>query len=135
MYTLAGKTGRYCEGHVRLVNGTNAAEGRVEVWYRGRWHTVCDDYWSLQDAKVACQQLGYLGAVTAHSKAYFGEGSGDILLDNLQCTGREASLLDCPHNGMYVHNCKHQEDAGVTCELLTCATVAPRSTPSMILQL
>ena len=129
-YVLSGtlvqvykNTSPYCEGDVRLVNGTNVAEGRVEVWYSERWTTVCDDYWSPIDANLVCQQLGYRSAVKAHRGAHFGKGLGDILLDNLQCTGREASLLDCPHNGLYVHNCNHQEDAGVTCECILCTFV------------
>ena len=105
------------DGDVRLEGGADY-EGRVEVWHNSQWNTVCDDYWSLNDASIVCQQLGYQGAVTAHREAFFGKGSGRILLDNLQCTGREASLLDCPHNGLYIHNCNHQEDAGVTCELI-----------------
>ena len=102
-------------GDVRLEGGTSY-EGRVEVWCDSQWNTVCDDYWNLNDARIVCQQLGYRDVVKAHREAYFGEGSGQIVLDNLQCTGREATLLDCQHNGKYVHNCDHQEDAGVTCE-------------------
>ena len=107
-------------GDVRLQGGTDY-EGRVEVWYDSQWNTVCDDFWSLVDARIVCQQLGYRDVVRTHREAHFGEGSGEILLDNLQCTGREASLLDCPHNGLYVHNCEHNGDAGVTCESM-CTT-------------
>ena len=103
-------------GQVRLVGGNKTGEGRVEIRYDSQWNTICDDYWSLNDARIVCQQLGYRDVVKAHREAHFGEGSGQILLDNLQCTGREATLLDCQHNGKYVHNCDHQEDAGVTCE-------------------
>lgn len=38
-----------------------------------------------------------------------------IVLDNLQCTGTEISLINCTHNGIGVHNCGHIEDAGVQC--------------------
>ena len=59
-----------------------------------------------------------LGAV-ALSRAAFGQGSGPILLDNVQCTGRETTLLSCQNNGIGVHNCAHSEDAGVRCMLPT----------------
>ena len=98
-------------------------EGRVEIWYNSQWNTVCDDSWDINDANVVCQQLGYQGAVTAHQSAHFGQGSGQILLDDLQCTGREASLLECSHNGINDHNCVHSEDASVTCECDLCLDV------------
>jgi hypothetical protein len=46
-------------GDIRLVNGTNPNEGRVEVCNNNAWGTVCDDFWSGFDAAVACRQLGF----------------------------------------------------------------------------
>ena len=46
----------------------------------------------------------------------FGAGDGSILLDNLRCTGRESSLLECESDEIGVHDCSHSEDAGVRCE-------------------
>ena len=53
---------------------------------------------------------------TAVLSARFGQGTGPILLDNVNCSGREARLVDCPSNPLGVHNCQHFEDAGVRCQ-------------------
>ncbi|NXT00738.1 NETR protein, partial [Jacana jacana] len=94
-------------------------EGRVEVYHAGQWGTVCDDQWDDADAEVVCRQLGLGGVAKAWSQAYFGEGSGPVLLDEVQCTGNELSIEQCPKGSWREHNCGHKEDAGVSCMPLT----------------
>ena len=37
-------------------------------------------------------------------------------LDDVNCEGNEDSLLDCPHAGIGLHNCRARERAGVVCQ-------------------
>lgn len=66
---------------------------------------------------VVCRQLGFRaeGAV-AVLNAYYGQGEGPIVLDNVRCTGHEAYISDCVSNGLLVHNCGHNMDVGVRCQ-------------------
>ncbi|XP_029303794.1 LOW QUALITY PROTEIN: scavenger receptor cysteine-rich domain-containing group B protein [Cottoperca gobio] len=105
------------EGMVRLVGGEHQCEGRVEMYSTSGWGTVCDDAWDIPDAQVVCHQLGCGEATAARGEAFFGPGTGTILLDNLKCTGAEGALRECSHISWNVHNCDHSEDAGVTCSL------------------
>ena len=65
---------------LRLVGGTVEYEGRVEVYYDGKWGTICDDFWSIADANVVCRQLGFGHATEAISNGYFGAGTGELCL-------------------------------------------------------
>ena len=103
------------EGDIRLVGGASPNEGRVEVYHNGEWGTVCDDRWDINDASVVCRQAGFDFAVSANGFSTFGSGTGPIHYDEVACTGSEARLSECPHNGIGVHDCIHFEDAGVVC--------------------
>ena len=47
--------------------------------------------------------------------ARFGMGQGPILLDEIGCTGNESTLHFCTHPRVGVHDCEHDDDAGVIC--------------------
>merc|ERR1719334_37385 len=100
---------------IRLAGGNDTA-GRVEVLFDGQWGTICDDHWGMSDAEVVCRQLD-LGKPLAITKkaSPFGEGSGPILMDNVACSGDELNIGQCRHRGFNIHNCNHDEDAGVVC--------------------
>ena len=101
---------------VRLIGGSSANQGRVEIKHRGQWGTVCDDSWDILDAHVVCRQLGYTEAVEVRSGTKFdGQSSGPILMDNVVCKGYESALSMCSFNGWLQTNCVHEEDVGVVC--------------------
>ena len=53
--------------------------------------------------------------MTAYSSAHFGQGTGSILMDDVNCSGSERSLALCSFKGFGLENCEHYEDAGVAC--------------------
>ncbi|KAL2098772.1 hypothetical protein ACEWY4_005252 [Coilia grayii] len=91
-------------------------EGRVEVFYKGEWGTICDDDFSLFNAHVLCRQLGFVSATGWTHSAKYGKGTGKIWLDNVQCTGSETSISVCKSRGWGNSDCTHDEDAGVVCK-------------------
>ena len=99
------------------MDGDVPYEGRVEIYHDGMWGTVCDDGWDQDDAEVVCRQLGYPGASGAFVFARFGQGTGPIWLDEVDCIGTETNLTQCRHNGFGNEDCSHFEDAGVRCAL------------------
>ena len=107
---------------VRLVNGTNAWEGRVEVLYNSTWGTICGGWrWDISAANVSCRMLGYPAARHAYSHTSehdYGRGSGPIWLSSLACTGNEVSLSECSHRewGNIPSSCDHSRDVGVECK-------------------
>ena len=103
-----------------FVRGSKSeTEGRVEVYHEGEWGTVCDDGISGDNgnnvANVVCKQLGYSsGEIIETSEGQ--RGTGPIWMDEVVCSGEEASLFDCEALWSYdSNNCNHGEDFSVTC--------------------
>ena len=44
---------------MRLQDGTDMSNGRVEMCQNGTWGSVCNNTWDNTDASVLCTQLGY----------------------------------------------------------------------------
>ena len=100
---------------VRLVNGPTSCSGRVEVFHRDTWGTVCDDGWTLRNTEVVCNSLDCGTALEINPSAFYGQGKGMIWLDDVRCSGQETSLQKCKHSALSIHNCGHGEDVGVVC--------------------
>ena len=121
------QVGGGCQSSIRLA-ACRAGDGccRVEVFNAGEWGTVCDDGWGDTDANVVCASFSCSGGTGVRN---FGGGTGRIWLDEVGCSGSEASLAACPHNGWGSHNCGHSEDAGACCAGIDLETQSCGTTP------
>lgn len=121
------------DGDVKLINGPTSYQGTVAVYYKNAWGTICDHRWILNYASVICRQLGHVRAERALHSAYYGQGPGRILVDQIRCPYGTSHILECTPKmkDWGIHDCTHLEDAGVDCLRKT-----PRRKPiSMPLQL
>ncbi len=117
------------EGHARIVGPTTAdlggpGCGYVEVYAQGEWGRVCADAWNDEDAMVLCRQLGRSGG-TAFRVTSSAPGSRPIWLSQLECTGNEQHIWECPArqkanalctDGIQASVCCNQDCATRTCE-------------------
>ncbi|XP_048249483.1 uncharacterized protein LOC124117067 [Haliotis rufescens] len=95
---------------VRLANGTTANEGRVEVFVKGSWSTVCNI--DRNEALLVCRALGYGSEEFANYQ--HGGGSGPVLQD-LNCDVMASSLSECQPSYSTSRYCNHNRDVGVRC--------------------
>ena len=65
--------------------------------------------------KVCHRTVSYTSGGIAVSRAYFGEGSGPIHLEDLECVGTESSLTECPQHPATPNCNQHSQDASVLC--------------------
>ncbi|NWW97802.1 C163A protein, partial [Caloenas nicobarica] len=102
---------------LRLVAGGGPCAGRLEVKLRGRWGSVADDFWDMEDTEVVCRQLGCGSAAGAYAAiASFGKGDGPVSLALVDCRGDEATLWDCEIRGWGPYNAIHDFDIAVACQ-------------------
>jgi serine protease 12 (motopsin) len=104
------------EYDLRLAgNAGPGMQARLEMYYQGQWGSICDDGFDGNDGNVACRQLfGPGSSMVTFTNGDVGLG-GNIWLDDLNCNGGEARLIDCGHLPVGSHNCSHGEDVLITC--------------------
>ena len=78
----------------------------------GAVRPVCDDGFGIEEANVACRQLGHQGA-TGYSTVT--GNTDEFWLDDVVCAGNELRLDDCQHLSWGDDNCSRSETQAVTC--------------------
>ena len=54
--------------------------------------------------------------VTVFPGAVYGQGTGSVGIDRLQCTGKEADIAECKSSPWMLNtSCTHAHDVGVRC--------------------
>lgn len=103
-----------CVGEkVRIVGGSK--RGRAEIFYDGKWGTICDSPGNNDAATVFCRMLGYwTGRYPGYTqtKAY---PMTPIWFQEFSCTGTESTLAQCGYGNLKNTTCKHDEDIEVSC--------------------
>ena len=102
--------------------GSSESEGYVEALGNdNQWGGICDNSFDVFDAHVICKMLGFSTAIEALTNStaddlYGTAPSGsNFTLDNLDCSGSESSVFDCPLTGEVSENCEATKIAGVRC--------------------
>ncbi|KAI7792165.1 putative deleted in malignant brain tumors 1 protein, partial [Triplophysa rosa] len=99
-------------GSIQLVDGTSSCSGRVEI-YTDDWGTICD--MDATEGNMICMEVGCGPLSVVKKSAFFGEGSGPLLTDDLNCFGNENLVMECEWDN-HTDACDHSNDVGVICD-------------------
>uniref|UniRef100_A0A8B9NUN3 CD6 molecule n=1 Tax=Apteryx owenii TaxID=8824 RepID=A0A8B9NUN3_APTOW len=104
--------GVVCSEHQQwqLSGGRDGCAGRVEVFFRGTWSTVCDSTWYEMEASVLCQMLGC--GPPLERPSFNHTLPGKMLYE---CTSLQPSLADCKWTYNKSAPCHQSRAAGVIC--------------------
>ncbi len=115
---------------VRLVGGSGPHEGRLEVFMKGEWGTVCDPTLiesinkgnnaesANANTNTICRHLGFSGgSIESVSTTDFGKGRGTVWLSKLRCREEYGVISDCVAQwGSSRSQCEdHSHDLAIKC--------------------
>ncbi|XP_033638727.1 deleted in malignant brain tumors 1 protein-like isoform X2 [Asterias rubens] len=129
---------------LQLRDGSTDSVGRLEIeYYRTyststtttyKWFgTICDHNFRLEEATVACRQLGYQYAETRTTPYFDSNGYLDLILQEVNCNGNEDRLTDCYYvidEGMTT--CGKSNEVGIACTNEKPSSMSPDASPGDI---
>eukprot|EP00892_Ulva_mutabilis_P004968 jgi/Ulvmu1/2843/UM144_0008.1 len=130
------------EGNLRLMDGETGPAyeyGRLEVFVRGFWSTVCDtESFTPDSAQVACRILGYEGGAALKFPTTSFNPDNQVLVANLpvglasvDCNGTETSLLQCTSSQEAIPTCGVPNSQFTDATVLACANSAGNCTTAV----
>ena len=73
--------------------------GAVEIFYKGTWGTIGDDFWDINDTEVVCNQQVCGHAVSSSGDVTFSHSPRNIVMDDVQRRGNGTYLWECSPKG------------------------------------
>lgn len=100
---------------VRLESRSGINAGIVMILLKEEWIMVCDKNWDDLDAKVTCQQLGFVdGRAECCSTLGNIDSHANSIVKNFNCTGKEKLLQNCSFTTHAWESC-YEAAASVIC--------------------
>ncbi|XP_057327444.1 protein bark beetle isoform X2 [Microplitis mediator] len=105
---------------IRLVDGPSPLEGRVQLFHKGLWRSVCTNSrnWTRADYEIACRQLGFQGGKWSSWFDRQWPENPRLLYEEPQCRGIESSLQDCKNwsfRQLGAGVCDYHPDLAIVC--------------------
>ena len=74
----------------------------------------------MQNVTLMCKFIMLCSGARAFRKAFFGQGTGDILFANLSCSSEDTHIDNCTNLSLddTPDYCQHWQDAGIQCNPL-----------------
>ncbi|KAM4637016.1 scavenger receptor cysteine-rich type 1 protein M130-like [Discoglossus pictus] len=104
---------------LRLVDGFDDCEGRLEVYYNGSWGSVCNNKMDRDIVSVICRQLNCGSTGIQESMYAYGVAPSNSFfwVDHIECRKRDETLWQCPSSSWTPNSCTIREVAEIKCDV------------------
>ncbi|KAB0799954.1 hypothetical protein PPYR_07834 [Photinus pyralis] len=106
---------------IRLLGEKAPTEGRLQVNINNRWGTVCNYGWTIENAALVCNQLGFVlnrdDWNMQRNEIPSAGISEEVILSNVKCTMFDTDISNCKAESVddFEYSCSHENDVGVRC--------------------